>query len=94
MSKKTTNKAAAEAVVEEVVEEAKAEATTVETPQESSQPRAVMYPFEDFYAHPESIGSTKDIVWAAFHYNGIVGAATKEEAMRMVKEFAERKVNS
>lgn len=81
MSKKTI-KAETEAVTAEVKTE------------EAPQVMETLYPFEDFYAHPESIGSTKDLVWAAFHYNGFVGAATKEQAKKMVKEFAERKVES
>lgn len=82
MSKKTTNKAETEAV--------SAEVKTEEVPQVN----ATLYPFEEFYAHPEVIDSTQDLVWAAFHFNGVVGAATKEQARKMVKEFAERKVTS
>ena len=89
MSKKTTNKAETEAVNAEV----NTEPVEAEVPQESKVAE-ILYPFEDFYAHPEVIGSTKDMVWAAFHYKRVVGAATKEEARRLVKEFAERKVES
>ena len=82
MSKKTTNKAETETTDE------------VKTPQKSKTTYETLYPFEDFYAHPEVIGSTQDMVWAAFHHNKVIGAATKEQAKKLVKEFAERKVES
>lgn len=91
MSKKTTNKAETEAVNAEVNTESVAEANV---PQESKTADTDLYPFEDFYEHPEVLDTTKDMVWAAFHHNGFIGAATKEQAKKLVKEFAERKVNS
>ena len=90
MSKKTTNEAENKAVSTEAIPEAAPNSN----PQEPKATNSALYPFEDFYAHPEVIGSTKDMVWAAFHYNGVVGAATKEQARMLVKEFAERKVES
>lgn len=91
MSKKTTNKAEAEAVNAEVKNEPVVQA---KEPQKSEKTDTTLYPFEDFYAHPEVIGSTQDMVWAAFHHERIIGAATKEQAKKLVKEFAERKVDS
>lgn len=91
MSKKTTNKAETEAVNAEVKTEPVAEA---KVPQVSKTADTNLYPFEDFYEHPEVLGTTKDIVWAAFHHNGFIGAATKDQAQKLVKEFAERKVKS
>ena len=81
MSKKSNE---AETVQKDVVE--------AQVPKETEKKPLKLYPFEDFYEHPEVIGSTKDMVWAAFHYKGIVGAATIEEAKRMVEEFGESKV--
>ena len=90
MSKKTMNKTESEAVNAEI----NAEPDAQEVPQVQNTANHNLYPFEDYYAHPEVIGSTKDMVWAAFHFKGIVGAATKEQAEKLVKEFAERKVES
>ena len=90
MSKKTTNKAETEAVNAEV----NTEPVEAEVPQESMAASEILYPFEDFYANPEVLDSTKDMVWAAFHYGKFVEKATKEEAKKLVKEFAERKVES
>ena len=49
------------------------------------------YPFSDFYENPGVLGTTQDIVMAAFKYNGIESATVKE-AQKIVDDFKGRKV--
>lgn len=50
-----------------------------------------VYPFSDFYENPGTLGTTQDIVMAAFKFNGIESATVKE-AQKIVNEFKGRKV--
>lgn len=49
------------------------------------------YLLSDFYENPGVLGTTQDIVLAAFKYNGIESATVKE-AQKIVNEFKGRKV--
>lgn len=51
----------------------------------------IKYLLSDFYENPGVLGTTQDIVMAAFNYNGITSATVKE-AQKIVNEFKGRKV--
>lgn len=66
-------------------------ADNVET--KSAKPASVetKYTMEEFYENPGVLGTTQDIVMAAFTYNG-VKTATVKEAKKLVNDFKGKKV--
>lgn len=67
------------------------EKETKTTEKQKAKAVELSYPLSDFYENPGVLGTTQDIVMAAFKFNGITSATVKD-AQKLVNEFKGRKV--
>ncbi len=71
----------------EKVETAKSENAKSDNP--AAEPE---YTMKAYYSNPGALGTTQDIVFAAFTYFGVVKATIKD-AKKIVTEFSQKEVN-